>query len=81
MADFVLSRHAMRRMAQRHISVAQIRRTLQHPNLRIPDTDDPELTHAIKRFHHRGGSVVLRVVYNARAKPWRIVTAFFERPK
>jgi len=78
-AGFVLSRHAKRRIAQRGVNLDQIKRALGHPDRTEPDEDDPSVKHAIKRFHRRGGSVVLRVVYNYRTKPHRIVTAFFDR--
>src|SRR4051812_17716804 len=46
------------------ISLEQLRRTLSDPDRTEPDRDDTSATHALKRFHVPGGSVVLRVVYN-----------------
>lgn len=66
-------------MRQRRVTIDQIRRALQHPDRTEPDADDPELEHAIKRFHRANGSAVLRVVYNHLASPWRVVTVFFDR--
>jgi hypothetical protein len=37
------------------------------------------LMHAVKRFHLRSGSLLLRVVYNDTVIPWRVVTVFFDR--
>jgi hypothetical protein len=70
-----ISDHARRRLSQRGIGVKQIAQTLAQPDRTEADRDDPELRHAIRRF----GRVFLRVVYNHRAQPPRIVTAFFDR--
>jgi hypothetical protein len=59
---FEISRHAMRRMLQRGISLEQLQKAMDFPDRRVPDDDDPELLHAIKKFHHKGGSRTLRVV-------------------
>jgi hypothetical protein len=66
-------------MRQRGIVIDDIRRTVAHPDRVHPDADDPELTHALRRFYRRHGSVVLRVVYNHTVSPRRVVTAFFDR--
>jgi hypothetical protein len=77
--EFSLSRHARRRMRQRHISDEMIERALRAPDQRHPDRDDAELMHALKRFHSEPASAVLRVVYNVSVTPWRVVTVFFDR--
>ncbi len=66
-------------MMRRGVSLTQVERTLGHPDRREPDPDDPELMHAIKRFHRSGGSNMLRVVYNHVASPWRVVTVYWDR--
>jgi len=76
---FSLSRHARRRMRLRHISLEMIERALRAADQRQPDRDDSELMHALKRFHFRGRSRVLRVVYNVMLIPWHVVTVFFDR--
>ena len=40
-----------------------------------------QLMHASKRFYFKGGSEILRVVYNVAKKPRIVVTAFFEYRK
>ena len=77
--SFSVSAHARRRMIQRGVNVSWVRRTLQHPDMIQPDREDPELTHAVKRFFRHGDSICLRVVYNHTKVPWRIVTVFFDR--
>jgi len=66
-------------MRQRHISFEMIERALRAADQRHSDRDDPELMHAVKRFHSRGRSIVLRVVYNVFVTPWHVVTVFFDR--
>lgn len=66
-------------MAQRGITRHDVRRVLAHPDRLEPDPGDDELLHAVKRFFRRGDSIVLRVVYNRLARPWRVVTVFFDR--
>jgi Domain of unknown function (DUF4258) len=78
-SGFEISRHAMRRMFQRGISLDQLQKAMDFPDRREIDDDDPELVHVLKRFHHKGGSRILRVVYNSHRTPPRIVTVFFEK--
>jgi hypothetical protein len=66
-------------MRQRHISFEMIERTLRTADQRHPDKEDPELMHALKRFHSGGRSMVLRVVYNVLVGPWHVVTVFVDR--
>jgi hypothetical protein len=68
-------------MRQRGVPMDWVRRTLLRPDETGPDRQDNQLRHALKRFYHRGRgtSVVLRVVYNHVASPWRVVTVFFDR--
>jgi hypothetical protein len=51
---------------------------LRHPHRVEPDAADRSLTHALVAIEEYGGRV-LRVVYDAEAEPWRIVTVFFDR--
>ena len=76
---FALSDHAKRRIAQRGITVTQVRRALLNPDRVEPDREDDLALHAIKRFYVPGGSVTLRVVYNPTKSPWQVITAFFDR--
>lgn len=77
--EFTLSRHARKRVAQRHVQLRDIGRALTYPDRLEQDSDDPSLTHAIKRFVRGGDSVVLRVVYNHTRRPRRVVTVYFDR--
>ena len=78
-AAFTISRHALKRMRQRGITTAQIRRVLSNPDFVEVDAEDVMALHAVKRLYIRGGSIFLRVVYNRRAEPPRVITAFFDR--
>ncbi len=66
-------------MRQRRISLDLVQRALRVADQRHPDRDDPELMHALKRFHFGGASAVLRVVYNVTVTPLHVVTVYFDR--
>lgn len=75
---YALSAHAAKVIAERGIPMAWIARVLAHPEKTAPDRDDPRLRHAlahIPEYEER----VLRVIYDETAKPWLIVTAYFDR--
>ena len=65
-------------MAERRIRRAWAERIMDDPERRLDDRADPALRHAIGRIGEYGDRV-LRVVYNDRTNPWRIVTAYFDR--
>lgn len=75
---FLLTNHALIVLLERDIHVEWVRRVLMHPHLRLPDTEDPDLVHALAPIAERGDRV-LRVVYNETTDPWRVVTAYFDR--
>ena len=75
---FILTAHASIAMAERAIALAWISRTLAAPLFTEPDRDDPDLTHALLPIAEFGGRM-LRVVYNGRTEPWRVVTVYFDR--
>ncbi len=75
---YQLTAHAATVMAERNISTAWVERVLQNPERTKPDDNDPELHHALGRISERDDRM-LRVVYNMTVKPWRIVTAYFDR--
>lgn len=79
--EFVLSKHARKRLKDRGVSVDDVRRAIIDPDHVEIDPQDDELTHAVKRFHRRGISKQLRVVYNHLVSPRRVVTVFFERER
>jgi len=78
MANFVFSAHAEVVIAERGISKAWVEETLKTPDSLHVDLEDPDLSHAIKAIPDFGGRV-LRVVFNNKAEPARIVTAYFDR--
>jgi Domain of unknown function (DUF4258) len=75
---FLLTKHAAVVLLERDIPVEWIRRVLTHPHLRLPDAEDPDLLHALAPIAEREDRA-LRVVYNAKLDPWRIITAYFDR--
>lgn len=75
---YELTAHAAMVMSERGISVAWLERVLAHPERTEADQSDAELHHAIGRIAEYGDRY-LRVVYNHRASPLRIVTLFFDR--
>jgi len=78
MRDFILTAHAEVVVVERGISIEWIEVTLREPDSFIPDRDDPELFHAMRRIPEFGGRI-LRVVYNRASTPKRVVTAYFDR--
>lgn len=75
---YELTSHALTVIAERQINTAWIERVLENPDRTEPGKADPSLTHALGRIPEHGDRV-LRVVYNARVDPPRIVTAYFDR--
>ena len=75
---FLLTNHASVVLRERDIPVEWVRRVLTHPDLRLPDAEDPNLFHALAPICEREDRV-LRVVYNGTTDPWRVVTAYFDR--
>lgn len=76
--SYELTAHADTVIRERAISLDWIRRVLEYPELIEPDSSDAELRHALARIDEHEGRV-LRVIYNYRTSPWRIVTAYFDR--
>jgi len=75
---FLLTNHASLVLRERDTPVEWVQRILTHPYLRLPDTEDPDLFHALDPIAEREDRV-LRVVYNGKMEPWRVVTAYFDR--
>ena len=75
---FQLSDHAKKVIEERNINLKWIEYVLSNPLKRIPDSDDPELEHAIQKIKEYDNRV-LRVIYNKKVSPKRIVTAYFDR--
>lgn len=76
--NYELSRHAHTALAAREISMEWLERALQSPARVEPDDHDPDLVHHLVTIPEHGGRV-LRVVFNNRVAPCRIVTLYFDR--
>ena len=63
---------------ERQIAKEWVQLAVDRPSLILADHDDPDLEHALAPIPAREGRV-LRVVYNRRADPVLVVTAFFDR--
>jgi Domain of unknown function (DUF4258) len=75
---YELTIHAQETITAREISLEWVARTLASPQRVDPHPTDPELQSAFARIPENGDRV-LRVVYNQTTRPWRIVTAYFDR--
>ena len=78
MRRYDLSRHAKDVISERDIQLDWLEQVLEWPELVEPDADDPELIHHVGRIREHGNRL-LRVVFNSRANPVRIVTVYFDR--
>ena len=63
---------------ERDIQLSWLEQVLEWPEIVEADADDPQLTHYVGRIAEYGNRP-LRVVFNARANPARIVTVYFDR--
>ena len=70
--------HAATVIAERKIDRVWVERVFRNPERTEAGKLDPGLTHALGRIAERGDRV-LRVVYNDKVDPPRIVTAYFDR--
>ena len=75
---FVLTAHAQVVLRERAIELEWVERVLSQPERTAWDRDDPALRHALGAIPERDGRI-LRVVYDPGVRPWRVVTAFFDR--
>ena len=57
-----------------------VKRTVQKPELRQPDTNDSQVERFFRRIPENGERT-LRVVANTQVAPWRVVSVFFDRRK
>ena len=78
MRPYDLSQHAKDVINERDIQLSWLEQVLESPELVEADADDPQLTHYVGRIAEYGNRP-LRVVFNARANPARIVTVYFDR--
>ncbi|MGH7571707.1 MAG: DUF4258 domain-containing protein [Gemmatimonadota bacterium] len=75
---FALTAHAERVILERALELEWIERVLREPEVEEPDRSDADLRHALAAIPEREGRI-LRVIYNHRVSPTRIVTAYFDR--
>ena len=75
---YELSAHAATVIAERRIALQWLERVLLNPEQVEARTFDPETTSALGRIAENGDRV-LRVVYNGKVDPPRIITAYFDR--
>jgi len=80
MPDFDLTAHARTVIAERSIKEEWLERVFLNPEKVEPDRGDPALQHALGRIPEHGNRM-LRIVYNQSVKPFRIVTAYFDRAR
>lgn len=76
--NFELTKHAKRALAEREISLEWVERTLEAPELTLPDPDDAAVERRFLRIPEFGGRV-LRVAVNTTVEPNRVVSVFFDR--
>ena len=65
-------------LAEREISIEWIERTLEAPELIVPDPSDPTIERCFRRIPEFGGRV-LRVAVNRTVERQRVVSVFFDR--
>ena len=75
---YKLTSHAEKALAEREISVEWLERTLNAPELTLPDPDDAQVERRFRKIPEFGGRV-LRVAVNTTVEPVRIVSVFFDR--
>ena len=75
---YELTQHATKALAEREISLAWVERTLDSPELKAPDPDDPAVQRLFRRIPEFGNRV-LRVAVNTTVEPVRVVSVFFDR--
>ena len=76
--NFVLTAHAKVAIQERRILAEWVGRVLSNPLKIENDKEDDNLRHALGRIAECEDRV-LRVVYNYSARPWLVVTAYFDR--
>jgi hypothetical protein len=75
---FQLTKHAQRALAEREIPIEWVERTLEAPELTLPDPNDTTVQRCFRRIPEFGGRV-LRVTVNRTVEPKRVVSVFCDR--
>ena len=70
--------HALHVMEERGIFSEWVERAVAAPERRMPDPHDEAVERFYIRIPERDGRV-LRVAVNTDARPWRVVSTFFDR--
>lgn len=65
-------------MREREIAIEWVERTLNNPELVLPDPEDASIERRYRRIPEFGGRV-LRVAVNVTVEPLRVVSVFFDR--
>jgi hypothetical protein len=76
--DLVLTAHAQTVITERGIRREWIESAVNFPESELPDRSDPTLIHAIRTVPEFGNRK-LRVIVDKTTKPFRVVTAYFDR--
>ena len=75
---YQLTRHAEAVVLKRKIDMAWIERALVEPDWTERDPAQPAVMHAFLHIAERNHRV-LRVVYNSKVHPVRVITVYFDR--
>jgi hypothetical protein len=75
---FQFTNHAQRALAEREIASEWVERTLDAPELSLPDPNDMTVQRCFRRIPEFGDRV-LRVAVNRAVEPNRVVSVFFDR--
>ena len=75
---FELTKHAQEAVRERAIPIEWIERTLDTPELVLPDPNDATVERRFRRIPEFGGRV-LRVAVGTTDEPKQVVSAFFDR--
>lgn len=75
---YELTQHARQALEERSISLEWMERTIDAPELTLPDPEDSSVERRFLRIPEFGGRV-LRVAVNTEVEPPRVVSVFFDR--
>ncbi|MDI6816347.1 MAG: DUF4258 domain-containing protein [Actinomycetota bacterium] len=76
MIEYEFSEHAYDMLKERNISETWVKPAMEEPEMK--ESKDDGTAHYVRAIEEHEGRH-LRVVVNAYANPWRVVTVFFDR--
>ena len=76
--SFSLTKHAAKALAEREIPIEWVERTLEEPELILPDPNDAKVERRFRRVPEFGDRV-LRVAVKTTVEPKRVLSVFFDR--